>query len=464
MELMPGYKQTEVGVIPEDWEIVLLDSVAKRGSGHTPDKAYPEYWGGQIKWISLQDSDRLDRLYIYDTVAKITPAGIANSSAKMHPAGTVVLSRDAGVGKSAIMTNDMAVSQHFMAWTCSALLNNHYLYYWLQSNKSEFERIAMGNTIKTIGLPYFKRLVIQLPTLAEQEAIAEALSDADALIEALAQLIAKKRQIKQGAMQELLRPKNGWVGKRLDELASFHKGKGLAKSELHPFGMYPCIHYGELFTKYSETISNVQSCTNSASGMFHSISNDVLMPTSDVTPNGLATASCILKDGVILGGDILVIRADRKELNGTFLSYIIRWSKEQVMQLIKGTTVYHLHGSDMKQFSFTMPQVRDQEAIVKILSDMDAEIAAQEAKLAKARQVKQGMMQELLTGRIRLIGGVETQDVASVRGSAAVYRRKMLRLYVGWRRCRDTRCCVCMWGGGGVETQYFASVRGSAAV
>jgi len=112
-----GYKQTEVGVIPQDWDVTLLDSVARRGSGHTPDKAHHEYWGGTIKWVSLQDSDRLDQLYISDTAAKITPAGIANSSAKMHPKGTVVLSRDAGVGKSAIMKDDMAVSQHFMAWT-----------------------------------------------------------------------------------------------------------------------------------------------------------------------------------------------------------------------------------------------------------------------------------------------------------------------------------------------------------
>src|SRR4051794_14100235 len=102
MEVILGRKQTEVGAIPEDWAVVLLDSVARRGSGHTPDKTHPEYWGGKIKWISLQDSDRLDRLYIRETAANITPAGIANSSAKMHPNGTVVLSRDAGVGKSAI--------------------------------------------------------------------------------------------------------------------------------------------------------------------------------------------------------------------------------------------------------------------------------------------------------------------------------------------------------------------------
>jgi len=228
MELRPGYEQTETGVIPEEWEVSLLDSVAKRGSGHTPDKAHPEYWDGQIKWISLQDSDRLDQLYIYDTAAKITPAGIANSSARMHPKGTVVLSRDAGVGKSAIMKDDMAVSQHFIAWQCGPSLNNHFLYYWLQSKKSEFQRIAMGNTIKTIGLPYFRQLVIPRPDRTEQDAIAAALSNTDALIESLEQLIAKKRQLKQGAMQELLAGKRRlppfrkeWESMRLGELFTF---------------------------------------------------------------------------------------------------------------------------------------------------------------------------------------------------------------------------------------------------
>jgi type I restriction enzyme S subunit len=155
MEVKPGYKQTEVGVIPEDWGMPLLDSIAKRGSGHTPDKKHPEYWNGPIKWVSLRDSDALDKVFIEETAATITPGGIANSSAVLHPAGTVVLSRDAGVGKSAIMKTEMAVSQHFMAWQCGATLDNIYLYYWLQAAKPEFERIAMGNTIKTIGLPFF---------------------------------------------------------------------------------------------------------------------------------------------------------------------------------------------------------------------------------------------------------------------------------------------------------------------
>jgi type I restriction enzyme S subunit len=205
---LPGrhtrFKMTEVGEMPASWETPLLDSVAKRGSGHTPDKKRPEYWDGGIKWVSLKDSDRLDRVYIDETTAKITSEGIANSSAVEHPAGTVVLSRDAGVGKSAITTDVMAVSQHFMAWRCGPRLHNHFLYYWLQLRKPEFERIAIGNTIKTIGLPYFKSLPVPLPPMEEQRQIADTLLSEDERIFAEEDVLDKLRTVKRALASVLL--------------------------------------------------------------------------------------------------------------------------------------------------------------------------------------------------------------------------------------------------------------------
>ena len=111
--------------------------------------------------------------------------------------------------------------------------------------------------------------------------------------------------------------------KKLGEVALFSKGKGLSKSELSVDGKYECIHYGELFTKYKESISHIYSQTNSVDNYVLSQSNDVLMPTSDVTPNGLATASCLNKDGVILGGDILIIRPKKQLLDGVYFSYLV---------------------------------------------------------------------------------------------------------------------------------------------
>jgi type I restriction enzyme S subunit len=253
-------------------------------------------------------------------------------------------------------------------------------------------------------------LIVHLAPVPEQRSIATALSDVDALLAKLDQFIAKKRDLKQAAMQQLLTGQTRlpgfsgeWEVKRLGDLASFFKGKGLPKSALIPFGAEPCIHYGELFTQYAETIGEIISRTDDSQNSFRSVENDVLMPTSDVTPRGLAKASCVTVDGVILGGDILVIRSDRKRVCGTFLSYVIRSEEDQVLQLVTGSTVFHLYGSDMKKFTFSMPLLSEQTAIATVLSDMDAEITALEARRDKTRALKQGMMQELLTGRIRLV-------------------------------------------------------------
>lgn len=195
-----------------------------------------------------------------------------------------------------------------------------------------------------------------------------------------------------------------WEVKRLGDVAVFMKGKGLSKSDLTPFGKEMCIHYGELFTVYGEEIRETISKTNKSEGMQTSIANDVLMPSSDVTPRGLAKASCIQLDGVILGGDILIIRTNAKDFSGVFLSYVIRKEEGQVLSLVTGTTVFHLYGQDMKRFVFNAPPtLEEQQAIVSILSDMDAELFALEARRAKTRDLKQAMMQELLTGRVRLV-------------------------------------------------------------
>lgn len=411
MEVKPGYRQTEVGVIPDNWDSVLLDKIAKRGSGHTPDKKHPEYWNGDIKWISLADSDALDDLYISETFAKITPLGIANSSAVLHPAGTVVLSRDAGIGKSAIMSTAMAVSQHFMAWRCGPSLDNRFLYYWLQSEKPEFERIGNGSTIKTIGLPYFRALKIPLPPPPEQRAIAEALSDVDRLLNGLDRFIAKKRDVKQAAMQQLLTGQtrlpgfhSDWEEKTLGEVADVIKGGGLSKGAVSSAGATPCVLYGELFTTYGRVISSVAGRTNSNEGV-PSISGDVLMPGSTTTTGiDLATASALLLDNVALGGDINIIRCKRKEYSPVFLAYFLTHTKRQaIAELSQGITIHHLYGRDLKTLQVRLPSVPEQTAIASVLTDMDAELAALEQRRQKTHALKQAMMQELLTGRTRLI-------------------------------------------------------------
>jgi type I restriction enzyme S subunit len=198
------YKDSPLGRVPNEWTVELLDSVAARGSGHTPSKSAASYWNGGIKWVSLADSHRLDQIYITETDKEISELGLANSSAVKHQVGTVILSRDAGVGKSAILAGEMAVSQHFIAWLCGQRLNNLYLYFMLQRMKPMFESIAIGSTIKTIGLAFFKKLQIIVPPRAEQGRIVEIILSNEAGLQTHSEELTKLRLQKNGLMDDLL--------------------------------------------------------------------------------------------------------------------------------------------------------------------------------------------------------------------------------------------------------------------
>lgn len=289
--------------------------------------------------------------------------------------------------------------------------NSMYLGYLMNHNiiTKQKSQLGQGDAVVHIYSSNLSNIKVPLPPIPEQSAIANVLSDIDALIESLEKLIAKKRNIKQGVMQQLLTGKrrlpgfNGkWEKVNLGKVAEFMRGRALSKSDISEDGASKCIHYGQLFTEYKELIREVRSRTNKSDGYFYSKENDVLMPTSDVTPRGLATASCIKEDGVILGGGILIVRL-RSNYDGLFFSYFVTLNKIFILKLVKGSTVFHIYANDLATLEINFPSFPEQIAIAEVLSDMDLEIEALEKKLDKYKKVKQGMMQELLTGKKRLI-------------------------------------------------------------
>ncbi|MBU4511574.1 restriction endonuclease subunit S [bacterium] len=192
----------------------------------------------------------------------------------------------------------------------------------------------------------------------------------------------------------------GWRQVKLGDICVFKKGKGLPKSEMLQEGENECIHYGELFIKYDEKINKILSFTNSKKDkMFLSEVNDILMPTSDVTPRGLSTASCITKRGVILGGDVLVIRCKNKKLNGLFFSYYVNARKRDVIKLVSGTTVFHLYGSDMARFKLLLPSLSEQNRIVEVLETWDKYLEELSKKIEIKKKIKKGLMQKFIYKR-----------------------------------------------------------------
>jgi type I restriction enzyme S subunit len=394
MEVRPGYKQSEVGVIPDDWYLDYIENFAviTTGSKNTQDRVED---GNYPFFVRSQTVERINS-YSFD--------------------GEAVLTAGDGVGTGKVfhyINGRFDVHQRVYRISNFAQSVNGYFFY-LNFSTHFFKRIMQmtaKSSVDSVRRDMISRMQVALPpTETEQRSISGALSDVDALLDSIDRLIAKKLDLKLAAMQQLLTGQtrlpgfNGeWEEKRLADVATFYKGKGLPKSALSELGAEQCIHYGELFTRYKETISHIFSRTDASDSMFRSVANDVLMPTSDVTPRGLAKASCVTVDGAILGGDILVIRSDKNHIHGPFLSLVIRYEETQVLQLVTGSTVYHLYGRDMKNFTFSIPSIREQAAIAEMLTQMDAELTALEQRRSKTAALKQGMMQELLTGRTRLV-------------------------------------------------------------
>lgn len=316
----------------------------------------------------------------------------------------------APVGSIALAHSSIALGRGVCAFR-NPKISRDFLYQVLILAESRWEALAQGSTFTAANALEVASFLICYPeSKAEQLAIAELLTSTDSLIEGLDKLIAKKRAMRQGVMQQLLTGRTrlpGFSGEwellNLGDIASFLKGFGLPKSALDPSQTHPCIHYGELFTNYSFRIAKVFSRTNARNAKVLANPNDVLMPTSDVTPTGLAVASAVEDRGIAIGGDVLIIRPNSALLSGAFLASVIRFSRQEVLSLVTGSTVYHIYASEMKKFSLLVPPIEEQRAIVEILSDIDAEIDAVVTRRDKTVLIKTGMMQELLTGRTRLL-------------------------------------------------------------
>lgn len=407
MEVKPGYKQTEVGVIPEEWELRPLLTAVRIANGQVSPRVEP------FKSMVLVAPDHIEGSTGTLLAKRTAEEQQAISGKYLFESGDIVYSKIRPYLRKAILADfsGLCSADMYPLKPAPDVSSGFILASILGYRFSKYaESVSVRSGMPKINRAEMAAYSLGLPPLPEQRAIAAALSDVDALLGGLDRLIAKKRDLKQATMQQLLTGQTRlpgfsgkWEVKRLGDVATFHKGKGLPKSALSPYGSEPCVHYGELFTQYGETIRDTISRTNKSLGEFRSVANDVLMPTSDVTPRGLAKASCVVVDDVLLGGDILVIRTDSALISGTFLSHVLRREDDQVLRLVTGTTVFHLYGADMKKFTFKRPALAEQQAIVGVLSDMDAELTALEARRNKTRDLKQAMMQELLTGKTRLV-------------------------------------------------------------
>jgi type I restriction enzyme, S subunit len=244
----------------------------------------------------------------------------------------------------------------------------------------------------------------------EQQKIGDCLSSLDELITAQGQKLQALKTHKKGLVQQLFPIQDKitptirfaefeysgvWEEKTMEDAAIFLKGKGISKSDISPTGKQPCIRYGELYTHYTEIINSVVSFTNiDTDDLILSEAYDVIIPSSGETREDIATASCVLREGIALGGDLNIIRS---EINGSFLAYYLSHSKKSsIVRLAQGNAVVHLYNSELKKIKINFPKSKEeQQKIADCFSSLDELIIIQTEKINALKTHKKGLMQQL---------------------------------------------------------------------
>ena len=207
-----GYKPSELGEIPEDWEVKTLNQIAAIRSGGTPSTSNNKYWDGDINWCTPTDITSLKgRKYLSSTARKITALGVAESAAEILPIGSVVMTSRATIGECAITAEKMSTNQGFKNFICNSDADNEFVYYLLSILKDRFIELCSGSTFLEISTTQVRGVSVATPAKTEQREIAIFLSDMDQELQTLEQRLYKTCQIKQGMMQELLTGKTRLV-------------------------------------------------------------------------------------------------------------------------------------------------------------------------------------------------------------------------------------------------------------
>lgn len=414
MKIPQRYKHTEFGLIPDDWVLCTFkDVLTTFSSGATPYRGIPEYYNGNIRWIS---SGELNYNVIYDTIEHISANAVRNTNLHILNPSTFLmaitgLEAEGTRGKCAFVGAPATTNQSCLAINGTDRMCVEYLF-WFYRMWGDYLafKYCQGTKQQSYTAEIVKKLPIYCPiTIKEQNKIAEALSDVDALITALDKKIAKKRLIKQGAMQQLLTGKkrlcgfsDEWTIKRLGDLAKMNSGgtPDSSNSEYYggdiPFLSISDITSTNKYISRTEKTITEKGLRNSSARIFP-IKTIMYAMYASLGKCGIANISLSCSQA-ILG------ITPSKNIDTEYLYYILSYIEETVKEFGQTGTQTNLSKQLVQDLELYLPtDAKEQQAIATILSDMDKEIADLEARRDKYKLIKSGMMQKLLTGQIRLV-------------------------------------------------------------
>ena len=382
-----GYQRTDVGVIPYDWEAVSLSKTAERVTrGASPRPIDSPVWFDEkssVGWVRISDVTRSGR-FLSDTTQKLSEAGIRKS--RPVPAGSLIMSICATVGRPIETRIDTCIHDGFVVFQ-QPKVEQSFLYYLLVGLEPTWSKHGQTGSQMNLNTGLINNCLVPLPnSTAEQRAIAQALSDVDELLNALEVLIAKKRAIKQAAMQQLLTGRTRlpgfsgeWETRRLGDVLTVCHGRSQREVEI-PHGPYPILATGGQIGTTDRPLYDKPSVLIGRKG---TVDQPQYMETPFWTVDTLFY--CAMKSSHV----------------ARFFYYrfwLIDWHRYN-----EASGVPSLNAKTIENIEVVCPNPSEQATIASVLADMDAEITALERRRDKTLAIKEGMMQQLLTGRVRLV-------------------------------------------------------------
>jgi restriction endonuclease S subunit len=384
--------------VPRGWRLVRLTTVARLESGHTPSRREPSWWGGNVPWVSLGDTDRLDGPVITQTSENINEHGLANSSARVLPAGTVVVSRTATVGKVTILGHDMATSQDFANYVCGPEVHNVYLMQLLRFMQPEWRRLRAGSTHNTVYMPVFKSLQVLLPPLDEQRRIAAVLSAIDAAVARENALLSRLRESKRAVASHLFASEApAWTTIALGDAGRWLSGGTPSKANTNLWsGPVPWVSPKDMKrARIGDAIDHVAEAALGAGTQLAPIDSILMVVRGMILAHTFPVALAVRE--VAFNQDIKVL-VPRADLDSEFLLY---WFEAHALDFLGQVDVAN-HGTkrlpteSIFAMRLPVPPRDEQRRIAAVLASFDAAQERTRDTVAATTQLKNATAHRLL--------------------------------------------------------------------
>ncbi|PEU01732.1 hypothetical protein CN527_10240 [Bacillus cereus] len=414
---MSNVEKTAIGLLPTNWEVRRIKDVCDTTSGGTPSRSKAAYYDlGTIPWIKTGE---LRHKYIFETEEKITEVALQQSSAKLVPKNSVLMAMyGATIGKTSINKIEATTNQACCAMISKGKLEPEFLYYVLSSNKDKIVALSAGGAQPNISQQIIREIEIPFPPQEEQQKIVSILTSVDEAIEKTEAIIEQTEKVKKGLMQQLFTKGIGHTKFKKTEIGEVPEEWEVLKVQDIALKVTDGEHKTPNRTTFGELLLSARNVKNNMldlSNVDYVSQEELEKITKRCNPeegdiliscSGTVGRVCVVPKGIKFGlvRSVALVKSDKGTANSNFLMYVLQSHKlqEQMRMNQSQLAQANLFLRDINALKIPFPSLKEQEKIAGIIGSLDLKLTAETRKIEKLSKIKKGLMQSLLTGKVRV--------------------------------------------------------------